>query len=239
MPFLYNNQYQTLTQLADTLGYSSPQSLSYRIKKYGFDKAIKMPVRKYQKIEYNGKAQTTSVWAKELGITYETLSKRIKERGVHATLSKPPKPEPHFQHGMSKHKLYKIWSAMKDRCSNPRHPQYKDYGARNITVCQRWKDSFAAFFADMGDRPAPNLTLDRLDNDGNYEPGNCAWRTRSANQNNMRSNRRVTHDGLTLTVTQWANRCGLSPSTLHYRLSLGWPFPKAISEPVKTRRRSK
>jgi hypothetical protein len=78
------------------------------------------------------------------------------------------------------------WIAMKQRCLNPNYHQFKDYGGRGITICERWLSSFSNFHQDMGDRPA-GLTLDRIDNDGNYEPGNCKWSTRSEQKRNSRS----------------------------------------------------
>jgi hypothetical protein len=91
------------------------------------------------------------------------------------------------QTGM-KHPLYTIWSAMKDRCHNPNNKQYADYGGRGITVCDRWRNSFPNFLEDMGERPE-GLTLERSDNDGNYEPSNCVWETRKKQAENRRNTR--------------------------------------------------
>jgi hypothetical protein len=85
---------------------------------------------------------------------------------------------------------YTAWTHMKDRCSSPGHPQFKDWGGRGIRVCARWADSFATFLADVGPRPSPDLSLDRIDNDGNYEPGNVRWATRSQQQSNQRRGKR-------------------------------------------------
>jgi hypothetical protein len=88
-------------------------------------------------------------------------------------------------HGRSNSKLYVVWSNMQVRCRDPNHPRYKDWGGRGIAVCERWS-SFGNFYADMGD-PPPSLQLERIDNDGNYEPGNCKWATAKEQAANRRA----------------------------------------------------
>lgn len=112
------------------------------------------------------------------------------------------------------------WLGLIQRCENPRARQYKDYGARGITVCDRWRKSFATFYRDMGPRPSRHHSLDRIDNDGPYAPNNCRWTERSIQQNNRRRKYGpLTLNGLTLSVEDWAKRLKLHPSTIVNRLA--------------------
>ena len=95
------------------------------------------------------------------------------------------KTVPGLKHGMSYRPEYRAWQSMKDRCLNSNHPKYKDWGGRGIKVCERWLHSFENFYQDMGDRPQ-DTTLDRINNDGNYEPTNCRWASWIVQENNKR-----------------------------------------------------
>ena len=92
-------------------------------------------------------------------------------------------------HGMNRSSEYMAWAAMKKRCSNKNDPKYKYYGERGITVCVRWKNSFIAFYKDMGPKPFSKAQIDRIDNDGNYTSHNCRWTTSTQNQQNKSNNR--------------------------------------------------
>jgi hypothetical protein len=135
-----------------------------------------------------------------------------------------------LKHGHSrgkKGKAYRIWTDMRSRCNNPRVTNYALYGGRGISICERWND-FANFFADMGE-PPPGLSLDRIDVNGNYEPGNCRWIDQNGQQNNRRNNHLLTHNGETYGITEWSRRTGVYRHTIRRRLERGWPIEKALT----------
>jgi hypothetical protein len=126
---------------------------------------------------------------------------------------------------------YCAWQNMLKRCTNPSASGFKHYGGRGITVCEEWL-TFENFLSDMGERP-PGKTLDRFpDNDGGYGPGNCRWATRKEQANNRReaiSVKRLEHNGISLKLTEWANRLGIDKATLSGRLARGWSVDRALS----------
>lgn len=111
-------------------------------------------------------------------------------------------------HGDSKSREYKIWAGMRDRCKNPSHIGYVYYGGRGITVCERW-DSYETFLLDMGRSPTKLHSLDRKDNNGNYNPSNCRWATKSEQANNTRRSHMITYNGKTQNLKQWCIELGL------------------------------
>lgn len=137
------------------------------------------------------------------------------------------------KHGLSvDHPMaFRIWMGMMKRCHDPENRAFKWYGARGITVCDRWRDP-AQFVADMGD-PEPGASIERVDNDGPYSPENCRWIPRVQQTHNQRSNRLLTHDGVTLHLSGWAARVGLEATTLQRRLARGWTVARALSTPVR------
>jgi hypothetical protein len=126
---------------------------------------------------------------------------------------------------------YRIWTGMHQRC-RPTNPASALYAARGITICPEWA-SFERFLADMGARPSPSHSIDRIDNDGPYAPWNCRWATRPEQGRNKRSNHLLTFDGLTLTLTAWSERIGISRETLARRVKLGWPTEQVLTTPVR------
>jgi len=116
---------------------------------------------------------------------------------------------------------------MRRRCLDKNFKDYPNYGGRGIEVCERW-NSFENFLADMGKRP-PGMTLDRIDNDGDYEPGNCRWASHRTQMNNTRKNRFLTYGGKTASLSDWARHVGITPTCLSMRLRvLHWPLAKAL-----------
>lgn len=125
---------------------------------------------------------------------------------------------------------YYVWKGMRRRCQNPNAQDYKYYGGRGISICDRWRDSFENFLADMGARPGAEFSIERKDNEGPYSPSNCVWATRIQQMNNRRNNRLVEFDGETMTVAEWASRIGMSRSCLYNRLyQLKWSVSKSLN----------
>jgi hypothetical protein len=130
----------------------------------------------------------------------------------------------------AKTKAYTTWSNVKSRCTNPKSSHFEHYGRRGIKMCARWIDSFENFLEDMGDRP-PGMTIERINNDGDYEPGNCRWASHKEQMNNTRGNRFLTFNGITKTISQWAISIGLHPNGLAKRLERGWTLQLALTTP--------
>lgn len=125
---------------------------------------------------------------------------------------------------------YQSWQGMNRRCSNAACKSFPRYGGRGIRVCDRWRYSFSAFFKDMGPRPSAAHTLDRRDNNGNYEPGNCRWATWKVQQRNRRNNSRFQFGAENLTLAEWSERTERPLVTLRYRLfKLGWTIEQALT----------
>lgn len=129
------------------------------------------------------------------------------------------------------------WGSMKTRCQNPNHVYFARYGGRGIRVCKRWQN-FECFLADMGPRPGRNYSLDRIDNDGDYEPGNCRWASTKKQGRNTSQNRIIEHNGVRKTLIEWSEEIGIGKTVLRNRLDRGWSVERALTEPVN-RGRSK
>lgn len=130
---------------------------------------------------------------------------------------------------------YTAWAHMRRRCTDTNYKYYHRYGGRGIKVCPQW-DNFDVFFRDMGKKPNKKYSLDRIDNDGNYEPGNCRWATQKQQVNNSSRVLRINAFGETLKSEEWAERYGVPNKTIVNRLRKGWSAERAVSTPLKTLR---
>ncbi len=126
---------------------------------------------------------------------------------------------------------HRIWKDMKRRCYSPQRSDYYLYGGCGITVCARWRTSFVNFLADMGPRPSAEHSIDRINNDGNYEPGNVRWASRIEQAQNKRNTLLITYNGETLCIAEWARRVGIQDATLYYRFKRGWSIEDAMTIP--------
>lgn len=135
-------------------------------------------------------------------------------------------------HGLSKTPEYRAWINMRSRCENPRTPGYHRYGGRGIKVLY---SSFDEFLADIGPRPSPDHSVDRIDNDGHYQTGNCRWSLPTAQNRNTSVNVELTWRGETKTLVEWSELLGIRLNTLIYRVRRGWSTDRALSQPVQVR----
>jgi hypothetical protein len=173
---------------------------------------------------------------KEKKLTYGKLV--LRKQQSCGCLRKPPNVT---KHGLRNHKLYYLWSGMKQRCYNKNHCRYSDYGGRGIEVCKEWtnaKNGFTNFYnwaiSNGYDESAGyrKCTLDRIDVNGNYEPNNCRWITQKEQNNNKRNNVILSYNGKTHNITEWCNILNLTQSAIRHRLERGWSVEKTLSTPL-------
>lgn len=150
-----------------------------------------------------------------------------------------PRKRRGLKHGLAYTPEYRAWQTMRHRCLDETSPAWKDYGGRGITIHESWIEDPAAFVAHVGKRPSRKHELDRIDNNRGYEPGNVRWAPRVRNCRNRRSNRLVTYDGETKTLSDWCSLRGIAVDTLKWRLNNGWSVHKALFTPVRPKRGTK
>lgn len=135
-----------------------------------------------------------------------------------------------FKHGKSFSPEHNAWRAMKGRCYNKNNQRYEYYGGRGIIVCDRWINSFENFYEDMGPRPSKNHSIDRKNNNGNYEPSNCHWATAIKQLRNRNSVKIIQYNGESKCVSEWAEMLNIPRRTLHNRLfRLHWSIERALT----------
>lgn len=136
------------------------------------------------------------------------------------------------KHGDASHEYkaveYTAWLNMKKRCESPKCSRFKDYGGRGIAVCERWRNSYKNFIADMGRKPSPMHSIDRINNDGNYEPGNCRWALPKEQARNNSRNRHVSFEGRSMPLSEACELTGLPYDIVKARLRRGWTDERAL-----------
>lgn len=139
----------------------------------------------------------------------------------------------HLKHGMRNTRLYTIWRSMRQRCSNPKCANYHNYGGKGVKVCPEWDSNFAHFYMwAIENGYSENLSIDRINSDGDYEPGNCRWVSYKEQNNNRHSNIFIEFDGQRHTIAEWGDITGIKPATIWARLNRGWSIEKSLT--VKT-----
>lgn len=134
-------------------------------------------------------------------------------------------------HGGRRSRLYGVWCNMKERCYNPHNKSYERYGGRGISMCQSWKDSFASFQSwALSHGYEENLTIDRIDNEGNYEPFNCRWVTQARQNRNYSRNHFITYNGKTQCLADWADEYGIKQATVLFRIKAGKPLDEVFMQ---------
>lgn len=144
----------------------------------------------------------------------------------------------HGRHSMSGTKVHRAWQSMKERCYNPNHSDFHNYGQRGIVVCDKWRTDFLSFYEHIGDPPSERHSVDRIDMNGNYEPGNVRWATPKEQARNQRNNRLLTYKGERHCLNEWAEILSVKPITLYHRIRNGWTVERAFETPVEPRYRT-
>lgn len=137
------------------------------------------------------------------------------------------------KHGMWSQPIFKVWKAMISRCTNPKDKRYNRYGQRGIKICERWM-SLESFIEDMGSNYKKGLTIDRINNNGDYEPSNCKWSTRAQQNRNYSRNIILHHNGKSMCALDWALELNISPYTIYSRKKAGWSDEDSLTKPVKS-----
>jgi hypothetical protein len=136
-------------------------------------------------------------------------------------------------HGMRRTSEYAIWCAMRSRVNNPNNKNFKHYGGRGIKVCEKWDNSFEGFISDMGIRPSPKHTVERINTNGDYEPNNVRWDTHQKQQRNRRNNHMIEIDGVSKCLMEWSGISGIKWPTIRKRIVLGWEPKDAVFKKVR------
>lgn len=155
--------------------------------------------------------------------------------------SQKGKDNGNYKHGGKHTKLYEVWCSMRQRCNNPRAKMYKYYGAKGVKVCNEWQDDYLAFKQwSILNGYSEGLTIDRIDNNGDYSPLNCRWVTMKTQANNQDKTVRIEYSGVCKTLHEWSDILGINPTTLYFRIyKRGWNIERAFTEKVSLNKHSR
>lgn len=197
-------------------------------KKFNRLLVLKKAFRKNQKVMWECKCDCGNITYVN---TFYLTGNKVRSCGC---LHKEQLIERNTTHNQRHTKLYETWKKMKDRCANPNATQYNNYGGRGITVCDEWKNDFQPFYNwAMDNGYQEGLTIDRIDNDGNYCPQNCRWISLKEQQRNKSSNRVIFYKGEKHCLSEWCELLNLKYSTISGRLRKNWSIEQAFETPIK------
>lgn len=184
-------------------------------------------------IKYDGSVHRSIICKCECGNekeirTHDFLTGRSKNCGCY---------NEHAKHNLSNSSEYGIWKGMRRRCCNPSDNRYKDYGGRGIKVCDKWMNSFEEFYKDIGPRPSKEHTIDRIDNNGNYEPGNVKWSTIEEQCGNKRNTRWLEYEGVKKRISEWSKIVNIPQNTLRGRIDSNWSVDDILMKPIMFNKR--
>ncbi len=224
-----------MKEFNDILEIGHPVELSNH---YGFVDVTGKIFEFMKVIEYRGIKNNKSLWLCECSCIDKKLflvnkSLNIKNSMSCGCMRATKVSVANTTHGMTNTTEFESWHQMKSRCCNPKNKDYHNYGGRRITVCERWLESFENFFLDMGPRPEPEYSIDRIDVNGNYCPENCKWATKREQANNKRKTRKIEYNGQTYSLSQFCEIFNVIRSTFTQRLDIGWPIEKAMKPTIE------
>lgn len=177
--------------------------------------------------------QKVTMWHCKCDCGNEVDVQANKLRSGHSTSCGCHRHEFRYKHGLAGTRLHKIWVGMIHRCYDSKTKGYENYGGRGICVCKEWFDDFMSFRNwSINNGYKDNLTIDRIDNDGNYEPTNCRWATQKEQQLNKRNTVYLTMNGVTRTIPEWSEVIGIKQATIRSRIAKGWSVEKTLKTPL-------
>lgn len=177
---------------------------------------------------YTAKSLTLKEVARQLHASTRTVRRNIDEQGIHFKTA----GQLHKTHDMSGTRQYRIWQALKTRCSNPSHPQFEKYGDKGITYPAHW-ETFDGFWNDMANGYSDNKTIDRKDGSKGYGKSNCRWVSYKGQNRNKSDNVLLTYNGKTQCIAEWAEEVSIPQTTLYHRKNRGWSDEKILTTPVQ------